>query len=228
MIALSHIYVLLPAYNEASSIIEVINGLKNKGIHNILVINDGSTDNTAQLVRQEPVHLVNHLINRGAGAAIQTGIELARHQGWPYIALMDADGQHDANDILVLKEKMEQSNCDLVVGSRFMKNGNQIPRTRIVFNFIANLMTNIFSKKKFTDSQSGLRLLNRKAIESINLELDGFGFCSEMLNKAEKADLKIEETATKVLYTKYSISKGQDFNVGITTAFNFLWNIFFK
>ncbi|MEO1624532.1 MAG: hypothetical protein AAFV25_05200, partial [Bacteroidota bacterium] len=110
----------------------------------------------------------------------------------------------------------------------FMQRNRQIPITRIFFNFIANCMTNLFCRENFSDSQSGLRLLNRRAIDAIDLQIDGFGFCSEMLIRAEQVKLQIEETPIRVYYTDYSIRKGQDFQVGLNTAFNFLWNALFK
>lgn len=229
MIPLNDIYVLLPAYNEGGSIRDVIKGLREQGINNIVVVDDGSSDFTARKARSMGAMVVQHFVNRGAGAAIQTGIEVARHKNWKYIALMDSDGQHDPTDILNLMKQMSDTDCDIVIGSRFMKKGiSAIPKTRIIFNWIANVMTNFFCRNNYSDSQSGLRLLNRNAIEKINLQLDGFGFCSEMLIKAEKTKLKITETPTKVLYTDYSISKGQDLHNGITTAFNLLWNTLFK
>ena len=228
MIRQSDIHILLPAYNEAPRIREVVQELRQEGFSNIVVINDGSQDKTPNITRELDILLINHFINRGAGAAIQTGIELARRNAWSFVALMDADGQHDPKDIHKLKQKMEEDSCDIVIGSRFLKQKNSIPITRIAFNAIANVMTNLFCKKKYSDSQSGLRLLNRKAIESLNIQIDGFGFCSEMLIKAEKAGLRVSETPTTVRYTNYSIRKGQDFQMGITTALNFLWNTIFK
>ena len=228
MIQPSQLYILLPAFNEAPRIQDVIRGLISAGFSNIIVIDDGSSDNTEELARQMDILVVRHFINRGAGAAIQTGIELARQKEWSMIALMDADGQHNPEDIKQLVHTMNQSNCDLVIGSRFQNKKSDMPKTRILFNGIANLMTNLFCENHYSDSQSGLRLLNRKAIESLDLQIDGFGFCSEMLIKAERAGLKIKETPIQVQYTQYSINKGQDFHMGITTAFNFLWNTIFK
>ncbi len=228
MISFRDIHVLLPAYNEAAQLPAVVQALRSEGFTNVVIINDGSTDDTAAVATSLGVRVVSHLVNRGAGAAAQTGIELARQMNWPYIAFMDSDGQHDPRDILRLLAKMNESSCDLVIGSRFLDRDDDIPRSRVFFNFIANRMTNLICKKSYSDSQSGLRLLNRRAIMRLDLHLDGFGFCSEMIIKAEKAHLRIQETPTTVVYTDYSISKGQDFQVGIVTAFNILWNTVFK
>lgn len=228
MIEIAEITVVLPAFNEATALPEVIHSIRAAGFERILVVDDGSADLTSEVAREAKVSTVQHPINLGAGAAVQTAIELARQQKWSYLIFMDADGQHDPLDILLLKQKMEATDCDIVVGSRFLAKGQEIPTIRKFYNFLGNLLTNIFTHRHYTDSQSGLRLLNRRAIERIDLEINGFGFCSEMLIKAESAKLKVEETPTSVLYTEYSMGKGQDFQMGLNTAFHFLWNALFK
>jgi len=224
----SDIWVCLPAYNEATVLEEVISELRGEGFNNICIVNDGSTDRTEDLARMLGVLLVNHPINRGAGAAVMTGIELARRRGWQHLAFMDADGQHIVRDLHSLYDSMTTQQYDLVVGSRFLDPNLCIPRSRRIFNGIANGMTNLFARGSYTDSQSGMRLLNRKAIESLDLQIDGFGFCSEMLIRAENHRLSTGETPISVRYTSYSISKGQDLQVGFTTALNFLWNLVFR
>lgn len=228
MISKKEITVILPAYNESSVIQKVIQSIVDYGIENVIVIDDGSTDETAKIATRAGAWVYSHIINRGAGAAFQTGINLARQKQWPYVAFMDSDGQHNPRDLDQLVQKMETSRCDLVIGSRFLQKNKEIPYIRIFFNKIANLLTNIFCKNNYTDTQSGFRLFNQRAIERINLKLDGFGYCSEMIIEGEKADLKIAEIPISVHYSTYSISKGQDFQNGISTAINLLWNIIFK
>lgn len=224
----SDTWVCLPAYNEATVLNEVVEELRSEGFHNICIVNDGSTDGTGDLARQMGVLVVSHPINRGAGAAAMTGIEMARRRGWQHLAFMDADGQHIAKDLHALHEQMQQQQYDLVVGSRFLHPSLCIPRSRRLLNGIANNMTNLFARGNYSDSQSGMRLLNRKAIEAIDLKIDGFGFCSEMLIEAENHRLATGEAAISVRYTAYSISKGQDLQIGFTTALNFLWNLLFR
>jgi glycosyltransferase involved in cell wall biosynthesis len=222
------IWVCLPAFNEATVLEEVIAELRSAGFNNTCIVDDGSSDGTGALARRLGATVVTHPINRGAGAAVMTGIELARRRGWQHLAFMDADGQHIARDLHSLHKLMIAQQYDLVVGSRFLKPKLRIPRSRRIFNGIANGMTNLFARDSYTDSQSGMRLLNRKAITGINLDIDGFGFCSEMLMKAESCGLAIGETPISVRYTDYSKSKGQDVQVGFTTALNFLWNLVFR
>lgn len=227
-LAKDDIYVCLPAFNEATVLPEVIASLRAQGFHKICVIDDGSIDGTNKVAMSLGVNTIAHQINRGAGAAVQTAIEVARMKAWPALVFMDADGQHLPEDIHELLKKMLETDCDLVVGSRFLHDLEEMPASRRLFNAIGNLMTNLFCKKRYTDSQSGLRLLNKKAIDQLQLEIDGFGFCSEMLIKAERLGLKVEETPTHVRYTDYSRSKGQDLQMGFSTAFNFLFNVLFK
>ena len=228
MIPAGDITVCLPAYNEASVLGEVIQGLRSAGYERICVVDDGSSDNTGQVARHAGAVTVRHPINRGAGAAVQTAIELARRRRWKYILFMDADGQHVVSDIELLALKMAATGDDLVIGSRFLAPSAGIPRSRRILNGIGTGMTNLFCRFRYTDTQSGLRLLNRRAIRSLQLRIDGFGFCSEMIHQAEAAGLNVSETPISVRYTDYSRSKGQDLPMGFTTAIHFIWQVLFR
>lgn len=220
--------VILPAFNEAEVIGAVIAEIRKTTACRIVVVDDGSSDHTAACAEEQGVIVIRHLLNRGAGAACMTGISLARERNWPRIAFLDADGQHFASDLSVLETCMEETASDLVIGSRFMHSGNNIPRIRRIFNTVANILTNTFCKYHYSDTQSGFRLLNRRAIETIELHQDDFSYCSEMIVQAEQAKLKIAECPISVRYTEYSMRKGQDFQVGAMTAFHFLWKLIFK
>jgi len=222
------ILIVLPAFNEATAIRKVILAIRKTGFQNISVINDGSSDNTAEVAKKAGAIVVTHSINRGAGAASQTGLVYARQAGFSYAVLMDSDGQHLPEDIYKLLEKMQQTNADIVVGNRFADNENTVPKRRVFYNQIANIFTNFFCKKNYPDTQSGFRLLNRKAMKKIQLYNRGFGFCSEMLIQAERLDLQIEFTPIQVLYTNYSMSKGQGLMEGYRTAKSILWSFIFK
>ncbi len=228
MISKSQVVVCIPAYNEASIIAEVIHNLFNVGFSHILVIDDGSSDDTPNVARQSGAQVVSHMINRGAGAAAQTGITYARKYGFEYVLQLDGDGQHYPEDADLLLEAMQTGNFDLIIGSRFLNNNHEIPERRILYNKISNLFTNWFCIGNFSDSQSGFRLLSRKAIENLNLTLDGFGYCSEMIFMAEKGGLRIGEVPIRVRYTAYSLSKGQNLGNGIDTALHLLYKFFFS
>ncbi|MFT6002552.1 MAG: glycosyltransferase involved in cell wall biosynthesis [Flavobacteriales bacterium] len=224
----SEVLIILPAYNEGQIIHKVLESIKSEGYYNICVVDDGSNDQTAKEVLKSNVQLLQHPINRGAGAAVQTGIAFAKKRSFEYAILMDSDGQHMPEDIEELYLKMQDSNADIVIGNRFSLKKNVVPRHRIAYNRMANIFTNIFCKRSYNDTQSGFRLLNRKSIEMIQLKNRGFGFCSEMLIFAEKANLRVEETPIQVLYTDYSLNKGQNLMEGVRTARSILWQVFFE
>lgn len=220
--------IILPAFNEASVIEKVIATIEKAGFSKICVVNDGSTDNTAEIAKKAGAIVITHPINRGAGAATQTGLVYALRKGFAHAVLMDSDGQHLPEDIFRLQEKMSETKADIIIGNRFSTAQNKVPTHRIFYNQLANVFTNIFCKKNYPDTQSGFRLLNRKAIETISLRNRGFGFCSEMLIQAERAHLRVAFTPIQVLYTDYSMSKGQNLMQGIRTAKSILWQIIFK
>jgi len=224
----SNILIILPAYNEAEVIGKVLVDIQKEGYSSICLIDDGSSDNTSQIAREYGIEILKHPINRGAGAAIQTGITYAKNKDFQYAILIDSDGQHLPGDIERLYKKLQETDADIIIGNRFSISENSVPKHRIAYNQIANIFTNFFCKNKYADTQSGFRLLNRKAIEKLNLKNRGFGFCSEMVIMSEKLNLRIEETPIRVLYTKYSMNKGQNLREGIRTARSILWGIFFE
>lgn len=222
------IHIVLPAFNEGKILRKVVQDLKSIGYRQIHIINDGSTDNTAILAKEEGVDLISHVVNRGAGAASQTAIAMAKQRGWDILVLMDADGQHKVNDVLKLHNHLSMYDFDIVIGNRFVNQTNSIPLSRIWLNRLANKLTNVFCSGHYQDTQSGFRILNRKAIEALDLKVDGFGFCSEMIIVGEKQGLKIGEAPIEVEYSEYSLSKGQSFGKGLSTAFNFIWRVIFN
>ena len=222
------IHVIIAAYNEAPVIAGVIAGIKAVVDCPVVVIDDGSNDQTAQVAQKAGAIVLQHPVNRGAGAACMTGIMLARQQNWPCAVFMDADGQHLPEDIAVLYQTYLDSQADMVIGSRFAKTKNDIPWLRRRFNGLANGLTNLFCRGHYSDTQSGFRLLGPRAIQSLKLVQDDFSYCSEMIIQADREQLRIAECPIHVRYTEYSISKGQDFQVGLTTAFQFLWKIMFR
>jgi len=227
MIDKSDIAVTIPAYNEGAVIRSVIERVRACGYPQVVVVNDGSKDNTRAEAIAGGAAVVSHPINRGAGAAAQTGILYARKHGIQYLVQIDADGQHYPEDIEKMAAGMVAAQSDIVIGSRWIERSEGVPATRVAYNRLSNIFTNLFCQSNYTDSQSGMRLLNRRAIERIDLHLDGFGYCSEMLVHAEELGLQVSEVPIRVAYTEYSMSKGQDLQMGINTALNILWKIIF-
>lgn len=206
------VVIIVPAFNESAVIFNVLKSLPRrlKGVSKveIIVVNDGSTDQTLTEVTRANVNLVNHLINRGLGAAIKTGISWAKKNGADIIITFDADGQHDPKDIPRVIAPILARKADLVIGSRF-KRIQKIPLDRLVLNWFANLANFVLFGVSSTDSQSGLRAFSKKAIDLINFKADRMEFSSEILLEAKRNDLKLNEIPIRAIYTRYSRRKGQ-------------------
>ena len=204
--------IVVPAFNESAAISKVLTGIpkKLKGISQLstLVVDDGSGDNTSQKAKKAGVFVVRHVINRGLGAAIKTGLDWAKSQGADIAVTFDSDGQHDPTDIPRLIQPILNKDADLVIGSRFKKK-QSIPADRLILNWFANLTTLVMFGVHSTDSQSGLRAFSKKAMAQIDLKADRMDFSSEILIEAKRHNLKIEEIPIKDIYTDYSRKKGQ-------------------
>jgi glycosyltransferase involved in cell wall biosynthesis len=200
------VYIILPAYSESKVIKEVISSIKKEGYKNIIVVDDGSNDNTYQEAKSTGVIAISHPINRGKGAATQTGIDAAKLLNADIIVTMDSDGQHDPKDIKKLIKPIIDSKANVVIGSR-MLNTKDMPKSRIMMNKIGNIVTYIFFGIMVSDSQSGFRAYNKKAYNSVYTYMDRYEFESEMLGQITDAKLKLQEVPIKVIYTEYSLSK---------------------
>jgi glycosyltransferase involved in cell wall biosynthesis len=211
-----HVVILIPAYNEERSISAVIRGLKQEGFARLIVVDDGSSDRTSELARQEDVLLLRHILNRGLGGALGTGISAALHLGAEIIVTFDADGQHDPDDIGRLLEPIENGKADVVIGSR-MLDPIGMPYPRRLANWTANLVTYLLFRVWTTDSQSGLRAFSYQAAARMQLLTSGMEVSSEIIAETVKHGLQWQEVPVKAIYTDYSLSKGQSFTVGIRT-----------
>lgn len=205
------ICVVVPAYNEASVIGDVIRGAKkafSEHKFDIVVINDGSTDKTSEEAKKAGATVIDHILNSGAGAATATGLSYTQHQGYDVAVTMDADGQHSPGDVLNGVKEIINSNSDLLIGSRLI-NSKGMSRVKILGNKGLSFITRILFGITVTDSQSGLRVFSRTALEQLQWTTSGYEFCSEMLWRANQQGLTIDEFPIKVIYTDYSKSKGQ-------------------
>lgn len=221
--------IIVPAFNESPVIWSVLKGLPKRlaGLQNleVLVIDDGSSDDTFQKAQKAGVKVMRHVINRGLGAAIKTGLSWAKTQDAHIAITFDADGQHDPKDLPRMIEPIVRGQADLVVGSRFLNKQN-IPIDRRVLNFFANLATLIFFGAHSTDSQSGLRAFSKKAIDYIDFKADRMEFSSEILLEAARHKLKKVEVPIRAIYSDYSRAKGQKNTNAIPVFGRFLVKLF--
>lgn len=217
------VYIIIPAKDEASRIGGVLHQVLDNGYTNIVVVNDGSKDKTASVAKSFGVTVLDHLINLGAGAATQTGIEYAIMQNAEIIVTIDADHQHLPADIDLLVETLQQKQSDIVIGSRFLNKNNKIPYTRILYNKIANVITYLVTGIAVTDSQSGMKAFTAKFAEKSKLNFNGFEFSVEMIRNIKVSKARFEEVPIKVIYTKDTLSKGQNLLTGIRMLRKILW-----
>jgi glycosyltransferase involved in cell wall biosynthesis len=209
--------VILPAYNEASVIEQVLSRIPRVITINseeykikIIVVNDGSKDDTAAVVgKADDVTLINHIINSGAGAATRTGLHYAVNIGCSHAATMDSDGQHSVEDLKKLLNALVQNKADFIIGSRLKSAAGNMPMSKKIGNIGLSIITFLLLGVYVSDTQSGLKVLNRKALTSVDFHSDDYAFCSEMIWKARQANLRIEELPIEAIYTDYSVSRGQ-------------------
>lgn len=200
------IYIILPAYNEGKVISNVIKNIYRNGYNNIIVVDDGSKDNTYDKSIATGVIVIRHAINRGKGAATQTGLDAAKLLGADIVVTLDSDGQHNPKDIVKLITPIIEKKADVVLGSR-MLGEKGMPKSRIFMNKIGNWITYLFFGVLVTDSQSGFRAYSKKALDSVYTYMDRYEFESEMLGQIKNAKLRIQEVPIEVIYTDYSLNK---------------------
>ena len=189
----------MPAYNEAKAIANVIMGCK-KYVDKVVVVDDGSFDNTAELAESLGAYVVRHETNKGYGAALQNCFETAKKLGASAMVIIDSDGQHDPHEIPKLLEPLKIG-FDLVIGSRFVNgNGKNVPLYRKFGMKVLDVATVMAGGLRVTDSQSGFRAYGRNAIENINLNGAGMSAGSEILLQARDHRLKYTEVEIHCRY----------------------------
>lgn len=222
-----NIFIIIPALNEGRIIQEVICDIQKAGYEKIVVVDDGSSDDTFSKAQELlPDTVFRHRLNRGKGAATKTGIEAAKILGADIVVTLDGDGQHDPSDIVKLTAPIEFDNFDVVLGTRLL-NPKGMPFHKILANKIGNFFTWYLYGLWVTDSQSGFRAYSKRAAEVINTQSDRYEYDSEVIREIRKYRLKYKEIPIAVRYTEYSMSKvqKQNFLNGLKTLYKMVWNI---
>jgi glycosyltransferase involved in cell wall biosynthesis len=188
--------VIIPAYNESKYLLDVILKTK-KFVDNIIVVNDGSTDNTLEILDQiERITVLNHPINLGKGAALKTGCDYAFKNDAKKIVVMDADGQHNPGRIIEFIEKLNQ--YDLIFGYR--KRSKKMPALMRIGNWGLNQLVLMLFKVKIKDTQCGFRAFNAKVYPKIRWQTDDYSMESEMIAKAGKHKINYAEIPIETIY----------------------------
>jgi glycosyltransferase involved in cell wall biosynthesis len=210
--------VAIPAYNEEVAIGSVVARCKKYADH-VIVVDDGSKDHTAEIARLVGAEVIVHAKNSGYGAAIKTCFEVARKRNVEAMIILDADGQHNPDDIPVLINELRKTKSDIVIGSRFV-NGNgknqKIPAYRKVGLKVLDTATRMSTSLNISDSQSGFRLYTKKAIINVDLSNNGMAAGSEILIQASDRNLKISEVPINVRYDINDTSTQNPFMHGIS------------
>lgn len=207
----NNIFVIIPAYNEEKNITEAVKKTKLFG-YQIVVVDDGSSDQTSFLAEKEGAVVLKHLLNRGQGAALETGNQYALKRQARIIVHFDADNQFLAEEIKDIIRPIEDGEAEVVFGSRFLTKTSKIPwsKRKIIFP-LARLVNKIFFGISLTDPQSGFRALSRAALEKVKIENERMAHCSEIIFKTFKNNLKIREVPITVIYRDF----GQDLKDGL-------------
>jgi glycosyltransferase involved in cell wall biosynthesis len=218
--------VVIAAYNEGGVIGGVVAELVAER-YQVVVVDDGSTDDTAVRARAAGATTLRHAANRGQGAALQSGLRYALQQGACVLVTFDADGQHSVTDLPRLLRPVLDGEADVVLGSRFLGNAAAVPPARRALLRAAVVFTGIASGLRLTDAHNGLRALSRRAAECLDLQLDGMAHASEIIDQVVLAGCRLVEVPVNVRYTSYSLAKGQRLGHAAHIAWEYLFSKLF-
>lgn len=210
MVLSSSIFIVVPAYNEERAIRDALEPLTRLN-HSIVVIDDGSTDNTWKIIAELPVHALRHAINLGQGAALATGIKFALQQKAETIVFFDADGQHRMEDLAGLLETISSKQADVVFGCRFLRASDKalVPPLRRLLLKAAVIVNALMTGVWLHDAHNGFIAMTREAAMKIRLTEKSFAYHSELLSQVRKLRLRYVEKPTTIIYSDYSRAKGQ-------------------
>lgn len=214
---------MIAAFNEGVMIADVIKNAV-PTFPNIVVVDDGSRDGTAEVACAAGATVIRHPVNLGQGAAIQTGIDFALAEGAAIIVTFDADGQHRVEDALLLAGAVEANEADIVCGSRFLGlESATMPPVRRMTLRLAALFTRMSSGVPVTDAHNGLRAMSRQAATRIRITQNRMAHASEIISQVRTQQLRYKEYPVQIIYTAYSIAKGQK----LSNAVNILIDLLF-
>ena len=217
-------YVVLPAYNEATRIKPVIEDIARKG-YNMVIVNDGSSDNTLEVIKQvkkefpNKIHIFSLMINRGVGIATQTGFEAVLRFNPKYVVSMDSDGQHSADDLDKIIKPLVMGEAEAVIGVRPFED---MPKTRSFANSVMNFLTKIFYRVDVSDSQTGFRAITVDALDKISINATGYLISSEFIREVNDNNIPFAEVPIQTIYTPETQAKGTNLTVALKILFQMI------
>lgn len=225
---IKNIYLVVPAFNEEKTVSQIIEGIADEG-YNVILVDDGSRDKTLDLAIESKkkypnqIFVVSHVINRGLGAALKTGMIVALNKGAKYIVTFDADGQHEIKDIPKVCKPLQDGEADVVIGARPFED---MPISKSFANIIMNSLTLLFYGRNVKDSQSGLRAFTAHAADVINIVSRGYGVSSEFIKEISDKNLRLSEVTITTIYTPETQNKGTDAIVGLKILTKMVLDLF--
>lgn len=201
------VWFVIAAMNEGAMIGEVVASLTPHGA--VVVVDDGSHDETSEFASAAGAHLLRHLLNRGQGAALQTGIQYALRNGASHVVTFDADGQHRVEDALAMVARCDEAGLDAVLGSRFLGATVGMGWRKGLVLRAAVIFTRLTTGLRLTDTHNGLRVFSRAGAQALEIRQDRMAHASEILAQIARRGLRYEEAPVTIIYTEYSIAKGQ-------------------
>jgi polyprenyl-phospho-N-acetylgalactosaminyl synthase len=217
-------WVVVPLYNEAEVIGDVVRGVR--GVFpQVVCIDDGSRDDSAEAAEAAGAVVVRHPVNLGQGAALQTGLEYARiDPAMRYVVTFDADGQHRVDDAAAMVDRLRAGEADVVFGSRFLDGRTAPGALKQLVLKSAVAYTNLTTGVHLSDAHNGLRAFNRTVAEHLDLRQNRMAHASEIVSQVGRGGFRYVEHPVHILYTDYSRSKGQS----LLNSVNILAEMLFK
>ena len=208
---LQSIWIVIAAFNEASTIKSVVTGLRPIG-YRVVVVDDGSADATGAIAAAAGATVLTHPVNLGQGAALYTGLKYAFARGAIYIVTFDADGQHCAADVAGLIAALRDCSADFALGNRFLGDTVAMPTSRRLLLKAATWLTRLMTGMRISDTHNGLRAMTRRGASCIVLRQNRMAHASELLHEIARSGLRYVEVPVTIKYTAYSLAKGQKFS----------------
>lgn len=214
------VWVVVPVFNEVQVLDEVIRQVT-AVFPNVVCVDDGSTDGSAEAVLLTGAHLVRHPVNLGQGAALQTGLTYAlARPGSQYFVTFDADGQHRPEDAAAMVAVARSGQADVVLGTRFADAASSVPLAKRVVLRLAAALSPAGRRLRLTDVHNGLRVFTRPVAEDLHITMNGMGHASEIVAHLAHSRWRVREVPVTIRYTQYARSKGQSLVNGVNILFD--------
>lgn len=213
-------WVVMPVYNEKTVVAAVVSEVL-RSFPNVVCVDDGSVDGSAEQVARTGAHLVRHPINLGQGAALQTGLAYAKARpGARYFVTFDADGQHRVDDAQAMLAVARTGTADVVLGSRFLRKDAEVPWPKRVVLKTAVALSPKARRLHLSDAHNGLRVFTRPVADQLRITMSDMAHASEIVGYLARSQWRVREVPVTINYTDYSKAKGQSLVNGVNILFD--------